>query len=125
MHASSSLCNVRQAALLNPRTSICDQKRQSHTTNLNSETSGDSNNTFTHCGDVLALLNPETSIAAQGDLVQQGEVNRAHNAAQQAQLQALQSQNQEVCLSQRVRQHPWAGRGSGIQTHAHHKQTNA
>lgn len=63
--------------------------------------------------------------AAQGDLVQQEEVHTAQHAAQQAQLQALKSQNQEVCLSQRVRQHPWAGRGSGIPTYKHHKQTNA
>ena len=54
-------------------------------------------------------------IDAQGDLVQQGEVYRAQTAAQQAQLQALQSQ--------RVRQHPLVGRGSGI--HAYQKQTNA
>ncbi|KAA6417367.1 MAG: hypothetical protein FRX49_12696 [Trebouxia sp. A1-2] len=51
---------------------------------------------------------------AQDDLAQQGEVHRAQNAAQQAQLQALQSQKQEVCLNQRVRQHPRAGKASGL-----------
>ncbi|KAL0044127.1 hypothetical protein WJX82_011396 [Trebouxia sp. C0006] len=57
--------------------------------------------------------------ALKGDLVQQGEVHRAQTAAQQTQVQALQSQNQEVCLSQRVRQHPWVGRGSGLNGRPH------
>ncbi|KAL0040006.1 hypothetical protein WJX79_002071 [Trebouxia sp. C0005] len=52
--------------------------------------------------------------ALKDDLAQQGEVHRAQNAAQQAQLQALQSQKQEVCLNQRVRQHPRAGKASGL-----------
>jgi hypothetical protein len=77
-----------------------------------------------HASSLLQKVVKQDCTAAQGDLVQQGEVHRAQTAAQQTQVQALQSQNQEVCLSQRVRQHPWVGRGSGIQTRAYHKQTN-
>jgi len=42
-------------ALFSPKTSILIQKRHPHTGNLNSETPGDSKNTFLHCRDVLAL----------------------------------------------------------------------
>ena len=41
-------------ALFNPKTSILIQKRHPYTGNLNSETLGDSRNTFLHWGDVLA-----------------------------------------------------------------------
>ncbi len=41
------------AALFSPETSILIQKRHPYAGNLNSETSGDSKNTFLHCGDVL------------------------------------------------------------------------
>ena len=40
-------------ALFNPETSILIQKRHLYTGNLNSEMSGDSNNAFLHCGDVV------------------------------------------------------------------------
>ncbi|KAL0029089.1 hypothetical protein WJX77_005997 [Trebouxia sp. C0004] len=79
-------------------------------------------------GDVIKQLQQQLQEAAahdaqvhalKGDLVQQGEVHRAQIAAQQAQLQALQSENQEVCLNQHVRQHPWAGRGSGLNGRPH------
>ena len=41
------------SALINPEMSI--QKRHPYTGNFNSESLGDSNNAFLHCGDVLAL----------------------------------------------------------------------
>ncbi len=55
------LCSVKccTTALFNPETSILIQKRHPYTGNLNSETSGDSKNTFLHCGDVLDLREPD------------------------------------------------------------------
>ncbi len=43
---------VSQRAVFNPKTSIFIQRRHPYTGDLNSETSGDSKNTFLHCGDV-------------------------------------------------------------------------
>ncbi len=41
------------------------QKCHPYTGSLISETSGDSKNAFLHCGDVSALLNPETTTLIQ------------------------------------------------------------
>ena len=41
-------------ALLNPKTSIFNQKRHPYAGNLNLETPGDSKTAFLHCGDTLA-----------------------------------------------------------------------
>ena len=50
-----SECLQLQKALINPKTSILIQKRHPYTRNLNSEMSGDSENAFLHCGDVLGF----------------------------------------------------------------------
>ncbi len=55
MGGGESQVHVENAALLNPATSTLIQKRHPYTGNLNSETSGDSKNTFLHCGDVRGL----------------------------------------------------------------------
>ena len=46
----------KASALFNLETSILIQKSHPYTGNLNTETSGDSENTFLHCGDVSALV---------------------------------------------------------------------
>ncbi len=46
---------VLQRAVFNPKTSIFIQRRHPYTENLNSQKSGDSQNTFLHCGDVVEL----------------------------------------------------------------------
>ena len=53
-----------QAALFNPKTSVLTQKHHLYTGHLNRETSGDSKNTFLHCGDVLALMPAACSCAS-------------------------------------------------------------
>ncbi len=52
MHAD--LRSRDEQALFNPKTSKKFQKHHPHTGNLNRETSGDSENAFLLCGDVLA-----------------------------------------------------------------------
>ncbi len=55
-------------ALSNPKTSVLIQKRRPYTENLNSETPGDSKNTFLHWGDVSVhcLLFHDTGEQALG-----------------------------------------------------------
>ena len=52
---------LKTAALLNPEISTSIQIHHPYTGNLNSETPGDSKNTFLHCGDVLGLLSVQLS----------------------------------------------------------------
>jgi len=54
---------IMASALFNPETSISIQKRHPYTGNLNSETSGDSQNAFLHCGDVSATLKASMTTA--------------------------------------------------------------
>ncbi len=56
-HDSHDSCDSQ--ALVNPETYISIQKCCPYTRHLNSETSGESKNTFVHCGDALALFNPK------------------------------------------------------------------